>query len=345
MPIREEILDLLIRWEDARAAGLDPSPKELCRDQPELVDEFVSAARKLSHMRWLGDAVVEETRESASAMAGERAPEPPRLLAARYRLDALKGEGGFGRVYQGFDTWLERRVAIKIPRPERAFAGGEVDQCRREARKVAQFRHPGIVPVHDVGREGAECFIVSEWIESRNLADVIANDHPSPWESARIVAEVAEALALAHQHGLIHRDIKPANILVDDQGRACLTDFGIALSEAYPLEDVSTAGTLPYMAPEQLMEDISSIDHRADIFALGVVFFELLTGQRPFRAATPHELRAQIVDEAVPPPSALNKGVPSTLDAICLRSLAKRPDDRHQEAGHLAEEIRQSLEK
>src|SRR5262249_54839392 len=148
-----------------------------------------------------------------------------------------------------------------------------------------------IVPVYDVGRDGASCFIVSEWIEGENLADRIKDDRPPYRQAVRIVAEMADALGHAHAHGYVHRDIKPANILLDGSGRAYLTDFGIAVVEEELLKDVGAAGTLPYMAPEQLDGGLGRVDHRADIYALGVVMFELLTGRRPFQKASPFDLR------------------------------------------------------
>ena len=267
----------------------------------------------------------------------------PRLVADRYRLDALVGVGGFGRVYRAFDTWLERAVAVKVPRVDRPVTEGEVDQCRIEARKVARLRHPNIVPVHDVGREGAACFIVGEWVEGTNLATRIGEDRPDYVESARIVAEVADALGHAHGEGYVHRDIKPANILIDPRGRAYLTDFGIAVVEADLLRDVTAAGTLPYMSPEQLGEGHGPVDHRADLYALGVVLYELLTGGRPFRADTSMELRRRILGEDPPAPRSTRPDVPGELERICLRCLAKRPDERYQRADEVGADLRAYL--
>jgi serine/threonine protein kinase len=263
----------------------------------------------------------------------------PRLLADRYRLDALVGAGGFGRVYRGFDTWLERVVAVKVPRVDRPVTEGEVDQCRIEARKVARLRHPNIVPVHDVGREGSTCFIVGEWVEGTSLAARITDGRPGWREAARIVAEVADALGHAHAAGFVHRDIKPANILIDPQGRAYLTDFGIAVVEEDLMQDVTAAGTLPYMAPEQLGEGFGPVDHRADLYALGVVLYELLTSQRPFRAATVVELRAQILRDDPPPLRPIEPDIPEGLERVCLRCLAKRPEDRYQQAEEVARDL------
>jgi len=216
----------------------------------------------------------------------------------------------------------------------------EVDQCRIEAKKVARLRHPHIVPVHDVGKDGGSCFIVSEWIEGVNLADRIKDERLPHREAARVIAEVADALGHAHAQGYVHRDIKPANILLDDSGRAYLTDFGIAAVEEELLKDVGAAGTLPYMAPEQWNDGLGRADHRADIYALGVVFFELLTGRRPFLAAHPFDLREQILAGDVPPPRSIETSVPETLERFCLRCLARSPHDRYQQADSLAADLR-----
>jgi serine/threonine protein kinase len=218
-----------------------------------------------------------------------------------------------------------------------------VDECRVEARKVAKLRHPNIVPVHDVGQVGSTCFIVGEWIEGTNLALLIRENRPGYREAARIVAEIADALAHAHRAGFVHRDIKPANILIDAQGWAYLTDFGVAVIEEELLQDVTTAGTLPYMAPEQLGEEFGPMDHRADIYALGVVLYELLTGQRPFRGASPIELRTQILRDEPRPPRSVQPDVPEDLERICLRCLSKRPDHRYPGAEEVVAELRAYL--
>ena len=194
------MLDLIVRWEEARAQGQDPEPEELCRECPGLLSGFRRQVEKLGEVEWL-NGPIEASRHTTPGAGSATIPDLdlPRTIGDRYRLDALIGEGGFGRVYRAFDTWLERPVAVKVPRVDRPVTGGEVDQCRIEARKVARLRHPNIVPVHDVGREGNTCFIVGEWIEGANLAARIRDDRPDYRESARIVAEVADALAQAHR--------------------------------------------------------------------------------------------------------------------------------------------------
>jgi serine/threonine protein kinase len=325
------------------ARGLDLAPEELCRDCPDLLSGFRRQVHRLGEVAWLDGPIEPGFTTPGDVASSPRDADLPRMIGDRYRLDALIGEGGFGRVYRAFDAWLERPVAVKVPRVDRPVTGGEVDQCRIEARKVARLRHPNIVPVHDVGRDGSNCFIVGEWIEGTNLAVRIRTDRPGHRESARIVAEIADALAHAHAAGFVHRDLKPANILIDGLGRAYLTDFGIAVVEEDLLRDVTAAGTLPYMAPEQLGEGPAPVDHRADIYSLGVVLYELLTGNRPLRASTPIELWGQILMGDPEPPRSIEPAVPEELEGICLRCLAKRPDERYRRADEAARDLRAFL--
>jgi serine/threonine protein kinase len=340
-PDRDAILDLIVRWEEARSRGEAPVLEELCRDRPELLSEFRRQVEKLEQVDWLNEPI-EGLSTATSCECPKEVPDfdLPRMMAGRYRLDSLIGAGGFGRVYRGYDTWLERPVAVKVPRVDRSVTTPEVDLCRLEARKVARLRHPNIVAVHDVGQDGGTCFIVSEWIDGEDLATRIKRDRPSARKSARIVAEVAEALGHAHRGGYVHLDIKPANILLDNQGQAYLTDFGIAVVEEELLRDVGAAGTLPYMAPEQLDETIGPVDHRADIYSLGVVLYESLTGLRPFRASSPMDLRQQIIVGDPRLPRSIDPGVPEELERICLRCLTRRPEDRYQAADLLAADLR-----
>jgi serine/threonine protein kinase len=342
-PERERLLDLIVRWEEAKARGQDPEPEELCRECPGLLSGFRRQVERLGEVEWLNGPIEASTPTPGAGSAMIPDADLPRLLADRYRLEAVIGEGGFGRVYRAFDTWLERPVAVKVPRVDRPVTGDEVDQCRIEARKVAKLRHPNIVPVYDVGREGSNCFIVGEWIEGTNLAVRIEADRPGHRESARIVAEVAGALSHAHAAEFVHRDIKPANILIDPLGRAYLTDFGIAVVEEDLLRDVTAAGTLPYMAPEQLGEGLGPVDHRADLYSLGVVLYELLTGRRPFRDTSPMELREQIIAGHLPSPRSIGPDIPEELEGICQHCLARRPEDRYQKADLLSVDLRAYL--
>lgn len=255
----------------------------------------------------------------------------------RYVVKQVLGRGGFGWVYLGLDQDLHRQVAIKVPRADRFANAAGQEQFFAEAQLLARLEHPGIVPVYDVGRtEDGRCFIVSKYIDGSDLARRIREDRPPPMVAVRIIAEVAEALAFAHAHRIVHRDVKPANILLDVMGRAYIADFGIALKDEDLGVDVGIVGTLAYMSPEQLRGEGHLVDGRSDVFSLGVVLYELITGVHPF--STESVQRAINVDPR--PPRQLNNGLPKELERVCLKALARRAADRYSTALDLATDLR-----
>lgn len=331
----EKLADLLLRWEEAFEQGQEISAEQLCPDCPDLVDKLARRIEALKALAW----VKEPVREDAVADdPGEGTLAPPRTLADRYRLENLIGEGGFGQVWRAFDLDLHRPVAVKLPRPSRQFSPAEIDRFLSEARKVARLRHPGIVAVHDICRSGGAYFLVSDLIEGTDLATRLWQGPLPHDEAVRIVAEIARSLAYAHGQGFIHLDIKPANILLDPQGHPLVTDFGIAATEQELLQEPRRLlATLAYASPEQISEQ--RIDARSDIWSLGVVLYETLTGRLPFDDPNPVALREQIGSS---PPAPL-LSVPKGLERICRKCLAKNPADRYADAQQLADDLAASL--
>jgi len=321
----DRIAELLLRWEEAFDHGQDLTTEELCAGSPELLEPLKQRIAVLKQMAWVKDDPL--LRQPPSQIP------PPKILADRYRIEGLIAEGGHGQVFRAFDQELQRPVAIKIARRRNV----PDEELLEEARRVARLRHPGIVAVHDVGRHEGMLFVVSDLIEGKSLAEI---ERPSVKEAVRIVAEVADALHFAHEQGFVHRDIKPGNILLDGEGHPFVADFGIATTTEELIDGRSVSvGTLPYMAPEQVAGETQLIDRRTDIYALGVVLYELLTGKLPYQARTPIALREQILFRS---PTRID-GLPDSVQAICLKCLAKTPADRYATAKEMAADLRATL--
>jgi serine/threonine protein kinase len=325
---KELLAELLLRWEELLERGQDTPASELAKDHPELIPELERRIKALKEIAWLDKPLDDDS-------LGDDPPKPTpaaRTLANRYRLDELVAEGGFAQVYRAYDTELQRTVAIKIPKPSKLESK---DAFLAEARRVARLKHESIVPVHDVGVEGDTCFIVTEYVEGGSLADKLVSGRIPREQALRWVSEIADALEYAHLNGVIHRDVKPANVLIDHHGRAKLADFGIAHSATKTGEFAPSLGTLRYMSPEQLEGKPS--DHRSDLYSLGVVLYEVLTGRIPYSSSEPNVLRKEIV---LGKPSDWPTDFPKDIREICQKALSKSPHQRHASSAQFGAELR-----
>jgi serine/threonine protein kinase/formylglycine-generating enzyme required for sulfatase activity len=262
----------------------------------------------------------------------------------RYRVLAFLGEGGFGLVYRAADSQLQRDVAVKVMLREDIDASSRA-KFFEEARIVAKLDHPNIVPVFDVGQtQQGDVYIVSKLIEGSNLKERIERERLDRTLSLQIIQQMADALHYAHSKGLIHRDIKPANILLDRSDKPFLTDFGLALRESEDRVEGQVAGTPAYMSPEQASGLGSRVNQCSDIYSLGVVLFELLTGRRPFAAENKESLIRAIKKRDVPSPRLFEESISPDLERICLKALARRASDRFTVARDFANELRGLIE-
>ena len=270
--------------------------------------------------------------------------EIPKTLG-RYELERELGRGMMGIVYVARDPELGRRVALKTIQVGFAIPEGERSafekRFKQEAQAAAALSHPGIVVVHDVGQdpETKTPYIALEYMEGRTLADLMAGGEVMPWEkAARLSAQLAEALAHAHAKGIVHRDIKPANIMILDSGQAKVMDFGIAKLPASTLTSTGEFfGTPAYMSPEQARGD--AVDPRTDLFSLGCVLYQLLTGKKPFDGPSLPVILMRVMQEDPPPPSKLQPGLPRGFDQILARALAKDRAQRYADGRAMAEDL------
>ena len=319
------------------------SPEEVCRDCAELLPKVREGLRRLRLVEAEVGALFPET-VSTSSGGGRPAAQPPaefpRLTG--YDVQALLGHGGMGVVYKAWDLRLKRPVAFKMllagayARPE------ERERFLREAEAAAGLRHPNIVAVYDVGDHEGRPYFTMEFVEGGSLAQQLGGKPLPVRRAATLVATLAGAVEVAHQGGIIHRDLKPADVLLTADGTPKVSDFGLARrlegGAALTLSG-SAVGTPSYMAPEQAQGKTRAIGPALDIYSLGAMLYELLTGQPPFRAETASEMVFLLVSQDPVPPSRLNAKVPRDIETICLKCLEKDPPRRYATAGELAADL------
>ncbi|HEX3149786.1 MAG TPA: serine/threonine-protein kinase [Gemmataceae bacterium] len=279
----------------------------------------------------------------------------------RYAITKLLGRGGMGAVFLATDSQLERPVAIKVPTFRGKLTATQKERFFREARAIAALRHPNICPVFDVDEEQGFLFLTMAYIEGQSLSAVIERGPMQPPEAVDLIRRVARAMHVAHIHGTIHRDLKPANILIDKNGEPVVMDFGLARrahwgeetrtdatgtvsNDTELTQDGSVLGTPAYMPPEQARGDMAAIGTRSDIYSLGVILYELLTGRRPFVADDTADLIRQIGCDPPPKPTEFYPWIDRSVESTCLKALAKDPADRFSSMAQFEEALKEAVE-
>jgi serine/threonine-protein kinase len=265
-----------------------------------------------------------------------------RVLDGRYQVESRIARGGMATVYRALDVRLDRLVALKVMHQIYAEDDEFVARFIREARSAARLSHPNVVAVFDQGEDDGQVFLAMEYVQGRTLRDLLRErDHLQPQEALSILHPVLAALSAAHAAGLVHRDVKPENVLLADDGRVKVADFGLARAAATHTTTSATTliGTVAYLAPEQVTRGVA--DARSDVYAAGIMLFEMLTGRPPYDGDTPISVAYRHAHETVPPPSEVVPGIPAPVDALVRRATARDPDARPTDAGaFLAEVVR-----
>ncbi len=263
----------------------------------------------------------------------------------RYEIKEERGRGSMGVVYKAYDPQIGRFVALKVLRQDRVTSKAFVDRFLREARAIGKLSHPNIVNIYDIGEDKGTVYITMEFIEGVPLSQLMKEGMLSLEQVLEIGAQTAEALSYAHRRGIVHRDVKPSNVILQPDGRVKITDFGIAHIEDPEIPQQTQAGeilgTPAYMSPEQV--NGRAVDGRSDLFSLGVVLYEALTGQKPFKGQNIASLFREIVEKTPSPPSSINPEVPDGVSKVVMRCLAKDPAERPSDGEELARELRDHI--
>lgn len=353
------LFNLVVRWEELRASGVAADPEELCRDCPELVDRLRQCLQALSGMDAIlkVDAVPPETDSKradarpicvpavAPRESGGLSSSGPVVVPGYEILEEL-GRGGMGVVYKARQIALERIVAIKTLLPRRAVPEHDRRRFVREAKIMALLRHPNIVQIHEIVEEGENLALVMEYVPGENLSAKLGGKPLAPRTAAQLAAVLARTVQTAHDQGVVHRDLKPTNVLLTGNGVPKICDFGLAKRFDGSSDCTQTGhvlGTPSYMAPEQLSGSQTSVGAAADVYALGALLYELLTGRPPFLADNPLDTLHLVNSQEPVPPRRWQPKTPRDLETICLKCLRKEPLRRYASAQQLAEDLQRFL--
>jgi serine/threonine-protein kinase len=335
-PRLQQLLDQLL--------DTDATPEEVCAACPELLSTVRERWLKMRRVRAELEAFFPSPTEAAAAPVEEEflLPQIP-----GYEVEVVLGRGGMGVVFKARHLTLDRLVALKMLLAGAYAAAEELARFRREATAVAALRHPNIVAVHDAGEVAGRPYFTMEYVEGGTLASALGRKPQSARRAAELVAILATAVQFAHQSGFIHRDLKPANILLTPDGHPKITDFGLVRLTSGGPELTRTGcgvGTPAYMAPEQATGNSSVIGPGVDIYALGVILYQMLTGRPPFEGQSAVEILRKVAGEEVVPPSRVEASVPRDLETICLKCLEKNPARRYASAQGLADDLHRFLD-
>lgn len=346
----ERIQQILKETIQRRASGEELSDEAVLANHPDLADMLREKLQQLALLEGARQqAESEQAAETVSQWSSKESP-PVNASSLKYKVgdrlrhyvvEELIGVGGFGSVWRARDLKLDCEVAIKVPKRE--LSSGDTARFIHEAQVAAQLRkHPNIVSVHEADWEGENAFIVSDFVDGESLDERLTRERLPIDQAVMLVIKLCDALEHAHQQGIVHRDLKPENILLDAYGVPHLTDFGLAMRVSQSTEGGGIAGTVAYMSPEQARGESGQVDGRSDLFSLGIILYELLTGERPFRGNASSILHQILHDEAEKPRSR-DARIPKDLETICLQCLVKDPADRYSSAAALSEDLNRYL--
>lgn len=314
--------------------------------------EMAAELRQLWGAVMLADVLGSHLSQSAATLDSSDSGSPPEhpswaALPLPFRLGDYElveeiGRGGMGVVYRARQISLQREVAVKMVLRGQLASAADLARFRAEAEAAARLDHPGIVPVYEVGESDGRPFFSMKYVSGRTLAQVLAEGPMPPREAARLLCDVCRAIDYAHRQGVLHRDLKPSNILIDEQGRPHVTDFGLAKQAADAASLTKTGavlGTPAYMAPEQAAGNRGQVGPASDVYSLGTILYHMLTGRPPFQAASPVDTLLLVLEQDPPPPRLLNPKADRDLEMIALHCLQKPPDLRYPTAAALADDL------
>ncbi|MEX0711231.1 MAG: serine/threonine-protein kinase [Pirellulales bacterium] len=343
LPADQELAELLAGLTDDLRAGRQVDLEAVRREHPELSKEIAEL--------WGAVLLAENV---AAASAGGSVPDAPSPEAARDQAGPLPrrfgefelleelGRGGMGIVYKAWQPSLQRTVALKLILRGELASQADLARFRHEAEAAARLDHPHIVPVYEVGECDGQPYFIMKYIEGTTLAERLAVGPMQPREGAALLAPICRAIHFAHQHGILHRDLKPSNILIDEQGRSHVTDFGLAkrvAADTHLTRSGAILGTPTHMAPEQAAGNRGQLGPASDVYSLGTILYQMLTGRPPFQAATPVDTVFLLLEQDPLPPRLVNPRADRDLELIALRCLQKPPELRYASAQSLAEDL------